>query len=41
MQQPAFTSELAPQPGYFMNLSEISGLAYTIAAKWWWKKLLE
>jgi len=24
-----------------MNFSEISGLAYTIAEKWWWKKLLE
>ena len=41
MQQPAFTSELAPQSRYFMNFSEISGLAYTIAEKWWWKKLLE
>ncbi len=75
MQQPAFTSELAPYPtlaisgkailfalaalrsvphrkrhlrqagsqfhGLATPFCEISGLAYTIAAKWWWKKLLK
>jgi hypothetical protein len=68
MQQPAFTSKLAPYPtlaisgkailfalaalrsvpqagsqfhGLATPFCEISGLAYTIAAKWWWKKLLK